>query len=175
MTTTDDARRVLRALSGAFPTYPVTDDTVSVYLQAFQNQMGDPAILWAVTSDWITAEDHYPRVTELLERYQGEARRRTMRHAAIGAGQQNPIDGLTACPTCGDSGLKWTSWSVPHGPFVQPGSLYEGVMPCPDCRPEEHAYVAGGHRSTEHDVAHCEHPWCKERAVYYARKGARRR
>lgn len=153
----DDARRVLRVLTAAFPTYPVADDTAELYLAVIASDMPDFATAMRVVTDWATSQLLFPKPVELVEQYLAEAGRAQRRANQARNAQRHHVDGLFACPACEDVGMVFTK-------LVRGDRLYEAAMPCERCRPGERAYWREGHYDLDHDVWACEHPRCEARS-----------
>lgn len=152
----EDARRVLRVLTAAFPTYPVGDDTAELYLAVIAGELPDFATAMRVVTDWATTQLLFPKPVELTDAYLAETERARKR-ANAAHGQRKRGDGMYACPKCLDTG-----WIVVK--FVNLDHLYEGVVPCDRCRPDDREYQRDGHQDREHDVHACSHPRCEARA-----------
>lgn len=161
----EDARRVLRVLTAAFPTYPVGDDTAELYLAVICNDMPDFGMAMRVVTDWATTQLLFPKPVELSEAYVAMLVREQRRgEAAQRAQKHKRSDGTYGCPKCKDElHIEVT--------FVGVGDqLYSGVMPCPVCRPDDYAYQNDGHLSGEHDIFICTHPRCESRAEARSKK-----
>lgn len=76
----NDARRVLRVLTAAFPTYPVGEDTAELYLAMLSN-WGDADCAFEAAKRWALTEVRFPKPTELLAAIQEEARERAAANA----------------------------------------------------------------------------------------------
>ncbi len=160
----DDARRVLRVLVAAFPTYPVNDDTTELYLAVIAEEMTDFATAMRVVTDWATGELLFPKPVELVERYHAEIGRAQRRATQAEIARQHEIPGMYACPHCEDAGVEWVKW------VEQPGDrLVEGVLPCSRCRPDDREYQNDGHYAPQHRVHLCTHPRCETRAKRLSR------
>lgn len=153
----DDARRVLRVLTAAFPTYPVNADTTELYLAVITGEMTDFATAMRVVTDWATGELLFPKPVELVERYHAEISRAQRRASQTQIAQQHTRDGLFACPQCEDTGVEWVKWVIGE-------RLVEGTLPCARCRPDDREYQNDGHYDPNHRVHACTHPRCEARA-----------
>lgn len=78
-----DARKVLRVLSAAYPSFPVGDDTVELYLAVLCGHVADGDVGLAAAERWVITgghapdgeRDRFPTPNQLLEACQAEARR----------------------------------------------------------------------------------------------------
>lgn len=150
----DDAKRVLRVLTAAFPTYPVDEDTVELYLAAMVNNMPDAGVAFAVVTDWTMERLTFPRVAELIEAYTWEQSARQAKARKREKAQEHYVEGTVACLSCHDSGME--EWTDEQG--------RQWAAPCSGCQPERRAYWREGHMDVGHSVSTCEHPRCVARA-----------
>lgn len=153
----EDARRILRVLTAAYPSYPFGDDSVELYLAVIVKEMPDFAIAMRAVTDWATSQLYFPKPVELTDAYLAETERQTRHTANVQRAQQHPREGTHACPRCEDT-------LVEHVKFVVLDHLYEGVVPCSVCRPDDREYQKQGHLVAAHDIFRCAHPRCEERA-----------
>lgn len=163
----EDARRVLRVLTAAFPSHPFGDDSVELYLAVIVKDMPDFSIAMRVATDWATTQMFFPKVVELTDAYLRETEKQARRARQAAVAQQHTKPGTFACPRCEDSGfevLKVMNLDV----------LYEAIAPCSRCRPEERDYWREGHTFPEHDIENCEHPRCQQRAAGSKRRRGER-
>lgn len=156
----EDARRVLRVLTAAFPTYPVADDTVELYLAVICADLPDFGMAMRVAQDWATTQLIFPKPVELVEAYNAELTRAQRRAALAQRSGGKRSDGSYGCPTCRDENDRM----VPLKIVGVGDKLYEAMAPCPTCRPDDRDYWRDGHYDNDHDVWACEHPRCVERA-----------
>lgn len=68
----EEAGQVIRLLCAAYPTYPVGDDTSSLYVEALMSRDADAAL--AAARHWITTQAQFPRISELLAAVRGATR-----------------------------------------------------------------------------------------------------
>lgn len=162
----EDARRVLRVLTAAFPTYPVGDDTAELYLALILKDMPDFGTAMRVAIDWTSTQLLFPKPVELVDAYLAETQRANRRAIARREQQRIKRGDSFACPRCEDSGVEVVK-------FVNLDQLYEGVVPCADCRPEDREYQRAGHLDRNHDVHACGHPRCEQRAERSTRRRGR--
>lgn len=71
----DDALVALRMLGAGYPAYPVDADTVELYVVKM-TELDDLPTLYAALDEWITNEDRFPTVHQVLSAYRVEAQRR---------------------------------------------------------------------------------------------------
>lgn len=162
----EDARRVLRVLTAAFPTYPVGDDTAELYLAVICNDMPDFGMAMRVVTDWATTQLLFPKPVELTEAYIAALTRDQRRGENARRAQQHPrSDGTFGCPRCKDERVVVVT-------FVRLDVLYEGVQPCPTCRADDYEYQNDGHCAPDHDLFECSHPRCEARAASRSKRRA---
>lgn len=154
----DDARRVLRILTAAYPSYPVGDDTAELYLGVICADLPDFATASRVALDWSTSELYFPKPVELVERYNAEVERARRRASTAQRSRRDRGDGTFACRLCEDARYVATKITGVGG------KVYDAVAPCRNCEPEEREYWEAGHYDNDHDVFSCEHPRCEARA-----------
>lgn len=73
----EQAWKVLRVLTAAYPTYPVGEDTAELYLAVLTDANRRAEDGMAAVRTWVEEQDHFPRVTELLAAVQAAARKRS--------------------------------------------------------------------------------------------------
>lgn len=148
-----DALRVLALLTAAYPSQPMPEETVELYVSTLIGRTPDVGIAFAVAQDWIGSQLYFPKVAEFVESYGQEvfAREKAVRQRQ--RSQDGYRAGTVACTSCEDRGTEiWEAngetWSAP----------------CESCRPEERAYWREGHYDANHDVRGCPHPRCVDRS-----------
>lgn len=163
----EDARRVLRVLTAAFPTYPVGDDTAELYLAVICNDMPDFGMAMRVVTDWATTQLFFPKAVELTEQYVAALVREQRRGEAAHRAQQHArSDGTYGCPRCKDELYVVVTFAVDE-------RLYSGVTPCPLCRADDYEYQNEGHLAAGHDLWACSHPRCVARVEARGKKARR--
>lgn len=162
----EDARRVLRVLTAAFPTYPVGDDTAELYLAVIANDLPDFAVAMRVVTDWATTQLLFPKPVELTEAYTHAIGRQRARSERIRDEQRRHRGDTYACPRCKDTGIQ-------HVKEMNLDKLYDAIRPCEVCRPDDRDYQDGGHLEAGHDFHDCAHPRCEQRAEGRSRRGRR--
>lgn len=154
-----EAESLIADLCGYYPTYPVDPHTVALYGEKLAAVTFDDGYL--AVQDWAFTEDHFPKLSELLERV-GKVRGAQATRRAIQAAQSRRQPGTVACVACDDSGLEWQP-STTHHPA---GSYPDWVLPCSACRPRAHRDWAEGHQRANHDVFSCDWAECVRRREY---------
>lgn len=149
-----DALRVLRVLTAAFPTHPITEDTTELYVRTLIERAPDVATALAVVMDWSTTQLYFPKIAEFVDAYGKEAfaRERAARQRQLAQEHYRP--GTVACTSCDDTGMQL--WNDDSG--------RSWTAPCESCRPDERAYWREGHYDKGHNVRSCSHPRCDQRA-----------
>lgn len=64
----------MRMLSAAYPTYPVGDDTLDLYLEALMPK--DAGLALDAVRHWIRTQPQFPRISEVLAGIRTEERKR---------------------------------------------------------------------------------------------------
>lgn len=150
---TQDAKNVLRILTGGFVNVAMTQDNVDTYIDTIAEKVSDPAIGMAVAVDWVETRLKFPTIAEFIDECAHEIERRRRRARATAQAQARHERGSFACLRCEDR--RTIEIRTESGGMT--------VIPCPDCDPEESKYWTDGHYAPEHDVGSCEHPRCKKR------------
>lgn len=154
----EDARRVLRILTAAFPNYPLGDDSVELYLGVICADLPDFATAMRVATDWATTSLYFPKPVELTEAYNAELAKARRRAETAKRSRRQASDETYACRLCQDERLVFVKITGVGG------KVYDAVTPCRNCEPEEREYWEQGHYDNDHDVFSCEHPRCEARA-----------
>lgn len=149
----DDARNVLKVLSGGFVNVRLTADNTETYVGEISKLVGDAGVGLAVAVEWIETRLAFPSIAEFVDECNKEWDRRRRRARAIEQAQAHKEPGMFACATCEDR--RTVEIASPAGAMA--------VMPCPECDPEMAAYWAEGHYDVDHDVAGCSHATCRNR------------
>lgn len=161
----DDARNVLRVLTGGFVNVRLTEDNVSTYVDKIAELVPDPAVGLAAAVDWIEQHLQFPSIAEFVDECTKESQRRRRRAQQLAVAQAHKVPGTFACRRCED---RRTIEMLDAS-----GAL--SVLPCPECDPEESAYWNEGHYEPDHDVLACQHPRCVQRAKTIESKVRNRR
>lgn len=161
----DDARNVLKVLTGGFVNVKLTADNTETYVGEISKLVVDAGVGLAVAVEWIETRLAFPAIAEFVEECGKEWDRRRRRARAIEQAQAHREPGMFACSTCEDR--RTVEISIPSGALT--------VTPCPECDPEMAAYWAEGHYDVDHDVAGCVHPLCRNRQRTIETKARNRR
>ena len=125
----DQAVKLIAVLKAAYPTHPVSEDTVTLYVEVFTASLPRADIAAEAVAAWTKTQTWWPKVNELVEAYQRTARARVA-----------PVSG--ECDRC--HGHFWEDVDPTKGFDPDPAAI-KGVLPCSRCHPQTRRHYDENH------------------------------